>query len=107
MIDIVLYKKNGINTGYKVSGHAGYDDHGYDVLCAAISVLTINTANTIEVLTDDTFRTDMDDDGFLHLQMTGDISHDTSVLLSAFEIGVTSISEEYGRDYIQIRNEEV
>lgn len=108
MIQVDLFKKDGINVGYKASGHAMFDERGYDVVCAAISVLAINTVNAIELLTDDTFSVDSDEeDALVHVQMTGDISHETSVLLAAFEIGVDAISKEYGKDYIRIRIEEV
>ena len=36
-----------------MSGHAGYDDIGKDIVCAAVSVLVINTLNSIERFTDD------------------------------------------------------
>lgn len=108
MIQVILYKRDGINVGYKASGHAEFDERGYDVVCAAISVLATNTVNTIEVLTEDAFDVDFDEeDALIHLTMTGSVSHETSVLLAAFEIGVTTISEEYGKDYIRIQIEEV
>lgn len=107
MIDIILFKRDGINIGYKAEGHAEFDEPGYDVVCAAISVLTINTENAIDLLTDDLYTAEMNDDGFLQVMMTGDISHETSVLLAALEIGVNSISESYGNDYIRIQIEEV
>jgi uncharacterized protein YsxB (DUF464 family) len=107
MIEILLYKRDGLNVGYRASGHARFAEHGYDVVCAAISVLTINTENSIELLTDDQYSAEMDEDGFVQLMMTGNVSHDSQVLLSAFEIGVNAISEEYGKDYIQLRIEEV
>ena len=35
------------------NGHAGYAEYGEDIVCAAVSVLTINTINSIEQLTKD------------------------------------------------------
>ena len=29
--------------GCHMSGHAGYDEHGYDIVCAAVSVLSATT----------------------------------------------------------------
>ena len=107
MIEISLYKRDGINVGYKGKGHAEFAEPGYDVVCAAISVLMINTENAIELLTEDHYTAEMNDDGFVHVMMTSTISHESSVLLAALEIGVNAISEEYGTDYIKILIEEV
>ena len=38
--------------GFKIDGHAGYAEEGEDIICAAVSVLALNTANSIEALTD-------------------------------------------------------
>ncbi len=107
MIQIILFKSDGKNLGYKVSGHAEFDERGFDVVCSAISVLAINTANSIDLLTEDKYDLDYDDDGLVHLMITETVSRDAALLLDAFEIGVNSISEEYGKDYIQILIEEV
>ena len=38
--------------GFQTEGHAGYADAGSDIVCAAISVLVINTINSVEQFTD-------------------------------------------------------
>lgn len=107
MVQIILYKREGRTLGYSASGHADYADRGEDVVCAAVSVLTISTENALDILTDDSLVSEMDEDGFVKVMITEEVSHDSSVLLNAFEIAVNSIREAYGRDYIQIRIEEV
>lgn len=38
MINVVVYRNNdGAITGFDVSGHAGFDDYGRDIVCAAVS----------------------------------------------------------------------
>ncbi len=49
MTKIVFYKSNGTYYGFKESGHSGYEDAGRDVVCAAISAMTMLLINTIEV----------------------------------------------------------
>ncbi len=49
MTRIVFYKSNGVYYGFKESGHSGYEDAGRDVVCAAISAMTMLVINTIEV----------------------------------------------------------
>ncbi|MFQ8841000.1 MAG: ribosomal-processing cysteine protease Prp [Clostridium fessum] len=39
----------------EVNGHAGYDEYGKTIVCAAVSVLTVNMANSVEKFTDDQF----------------------------------------------------
>ena len=46
MVNVVIKKnKNNEPFYFNVSGHAGYADAGKDIVCAAISVLTITIAN--------------------------------------------------------------
>ena len=37
MITAVFYKKGSDFSCFRVSGHAGYDDYGYDIVCASVS----------------------------------------------------------------------
>ena len=54
MIEVTVYKTMRHEyAGFDMSGHAGYDDIGKDIVCAAVSVLVINTLNSIERFTDD------------------------------------------------------
>ena len=52
MTKVTIYKnvKNEC-VGFKAFGHAGYAEEGEDIVCAAISILTINTMNAIETFT--------------------------------------------------------
>ena len=53
MIEVTVYKTMRHEyAGFDMSGHAGYDDIGKDIVCAAVSVLVINTLNSIERFTD-------------------------------------------------------
>ncbi|MFR4579186.1 MAG: ribosomal-processing cysteine protease Prp [Clostridium fessum] len=45
----------------EVKGHAGYDEYGKDIVCAAVSVLTVNMANSVEKFTDDGFEGSVDE----------------------------------------------
>ena len=52
MIRVTIYKNEKHEcVGFKALGHAGYSENGQDVVCAAVSVLTINTVNAIEIFT--------------------------------------------------------
>ncbi len=49
MTKIIFYRSNGTYYGFKEVGHSGYEDAGRDVVCAAISAMTMLVINTIEV----------------------------------------------------------
>ena len=49
MTKIVFYRRNGIFYGFEEHGHTGYGESGDDVLCAAISAMTMFLLNTIEI----------------------------------------------------------
>lgn len=49
---MIEYKitKNNNNYYVNISGHAGYSDKGYDIVCASVSTLTITIINVINEL---------------------------------------------------------
>ena len=49
MTKIVFYKSEGVFYGFEEQGHTGYGECGDDVLCAAISSMTMLIINAIEV----------------------------------------------------------
>ena len=49
MIDVLILRDKAQDiTGFKVSGHALFAEAGSDIVCSAVSMLTINTINAIE-----------------------------------------------------------
>ena len=49
MTTVCFYKTNGIYYGFEEQGHTGYGEEGDDVLCAALSAMTMLIINTVEV----------------------------------------------------------
>lgn len=49
MTTIVFYKTGGYYYGFEEQGHTGYGESGDDVLCAALSSMTMLLINAIEV----------------------------------------------------------
>ena len=50
MTRIKFLKKNGVYYGFEENGHSGFADSGEDILCAAISAMTMLIINSIEVV---------------------------------------------------------
>ena len=85
-------------------GHAGFADYGEDIVCSAISVLTINTVNSLDRLTDDKFELFTDEDkGIIRMNFHSPVSRDAELLLKSFELGIRSIYEQYGKKFLNIK----
>jgi len=49
MTKVTFYKENGVFYGFEEQGHTGFGEEGDDVLCAALSSMTMLLINAIEV----------------------------------------------------------
>ncbi len=49
MVKITFFKRDGIYYGFRETGHAEFDDAGKDIVCAAVSAMTMLVINAIEV----------------------------------------------------------
>jgi uncharacterized protein YsxB (DUF464 family) len=49
MTKVIFYKSGGIYYGFEEKGHTGYGEEGNDILCAALSSMTMLLINAIEV----------------------------------------------------------
>jgi len=66
MITAVFYKKSGLYSGFRVSGHAEYADPGEDIVCASVTSAVQLSANLVT-------------DGF-HISAVADAVDDTVTL---------------------------
>jgi uncharacterized protein YsxB (DUF464 family) len=100
MITVKVYGEADAYNGFEVSGHAGYDDYGRDIVCASVSVLAINTINSIEKFTDDNAKVESKD-GYLKL-IVEKPSYEAELLINSFVLGITDIYEEYGDKFLKL-----
>ena len=49
MTKLVFFRSGGVFYGFEEQGHTGYGEEGDDVLCAALSAMTMLIINTVEV----------------------------------------------------------
>jgi len=108
MIKIAIYKNSqGIYRGFKSLGHAGYDAYGSDIVCSAVSVLVLNTVNSIEAFTKDQMRVRQNaDGGMLEVRFDSEISDSTRLLMDAMVLGLKTIQNDY-KKYILLKIKEV
>ncbi|WP_113675017.1 ribosomal-processing cysteine protease Prp [Vallitalea guaymasensis] len=108
MITVNVFTSNEIINGFELSGHAGYSEYGKDIVCAALSVLTINAINSIENFTDDLYDCSTDEQiGYMSFKILDKVSDESHLLLKSMILGIESMIEEYGSDYITLDIKEV
>ena len=49
MTKVTFFKRNGVYYGFRETGHTGYGESGDDILCSALSAMTMLIINTIEI----------------------------------------------------------
>ena len=100
---------DGKYTGFTCFGHAGYAKKNHpDILCSAISVLVINTINSLEALAGEHLSTSTNDEtGFIKCDFKSDLQEKSIFLMDAMVFGLKNISKSYGEQYLQVKFEEV
>ncbi len=106
MIEITFYTSNDSIMGVRVSGHAGYDDTGKDIVCSAVSALTITLENSIDKLTTDKYQCDVDEKTGTIQLIVPSVSEYSSLLFRSYEIGIVDIYRDY-EQYVKIIYKEV
>ncbi len=99
MTAITVFKtKDQLYSGFSCIGHAGFRESGNDIVCASISILVINTINSIERFTDQKIMVQEDEiEGRIELRIEGTPSNDTVLLLDAMVLGLTEIQKNYSK----------
>ncbi len=103
MLKAVFIKKNGRLCRCSVKGHAGYAEHGQDIVCAAVSSAVQLTANLLT----ETFATGAEASAkgdTVNIRTDG--SDTAAKLLDALYVHLQCISEEFP-DTIQFEITEV
>ena len=110
MTQITFHKTTaGEYKGFTCDGHAGFADYGKDIVCAAISVLVINTINSLEQITGEQMQVDTDErSGMIRCRFVNQPLKDTSkALMNSLVLGLTQIEKQYGKNYCKLTFEEV
>ena len=105
MVTAKVVKDSSGYVSFSCSGHAGFMKKGRDIVCSAISMLTINAANSIMTLTDTKIKVD-ENDGFISWTFDGECGKEATLLMDSMILGLRSLNEQYGK-YITLEVEEV
>lgn len=103
MIDVTLLIKNEKRLGFAIKGHANFDQHGYDIVCAAVSILSYTAVNTLDYyeVQFDFF----DDDNEMKISLENP-NEKSEIILNNFEIGIKTLLTNYN-EYVNLNYREV
>ena len=80
-------------TAVVVEGHAGYDEPGKDIVCAAVSTLAQVLAESLKLLTETKTQCSIEP-GKLIIKYRN-LSKEAKLLIDSFFIGVRMIADQY------------
>jgi uncharacterized protein YsxB (DUF464 family) len=106
MIRVTVTKRNGNYFTFESIGHASFVSDGEDIVCAAVSVLTINTVNSIDAFTEDMIHVTCDD-GHLAWEFVSGCSRESQLLMDSLILGLSQIQDNYDKKYLKITIKEV
>ncbi len=109
MITVTFHKtRTGEYKDFVCSGHAGFDEYGKDIVCASVSVLVINTINSLEELAREKIVVDSDEKhGRIYCQFEAPLQEKSKVLVDSLVLGISQIAGQYGEKYCKLKFEEV
>jgi uncharacterized protein YsxB (DUF464 family) len=108
MVDAKIRKSSGNIVSVILSGHAESSDEGYDMVCSAVSAVSLTITNGLTEILKVKPNISMED-GFLSLYLESLSEEDidkSQVLLQTMLLGLKSIEFNYG-EYISVEIEEV
>ena len=110
MTTVVICKSKDCSyQGFYCMGHAEYAKRGRpDILCAAVSALTIGTINSLEILAGEKIVvTSNEETGFLKCDFESVLQEKSNFLMDSMVFSLENLSREYGEKYLQVKFEEV
>ncbi|MCL1997030.1 MAG: ribosomal-processing cysteine protease Prp [Defluviitaleaceae bacterium] len=74
-------------------------EHGDPIVCAAVSLLSLNTINSVDKFTQQVFTHSIDNGGFLTFECKSDtVDKEAALLLNSLLLGLVGIEESYPMD---------
>ena len=108
MITVTVIKNEGAYKSLDLKGHAGFAKKGKDIVCSAVSMLVINTINSIEQFCEDDFALEQNERlGFIHMDFYEEPSMKAQLLMDSLVLGLENVSLEYGDKYLSLTIKEV
>ena len=104
----IIKSKSGNYKGMTCSGHAGYANAGNDIVCAAVSMLVINTINSLETLTGTQMQVFTNqEEGYIDCKFLTELNEGGTLLMDSLILGLNGTVEEYGKKFLKVKFKEV
>ncbi|WP_303859597.1 ribosomal-processing cysteine protease Prp [Alkalibaculum bacchi] len=106
MISCKINRKDGRISSVNIAGHSGYDIIGYDIVCAAVSALSITVLNGLTEYVKADIKYEIKDDGYIDFEIldTDDKIKALQIdaIVETFYLGLKSIELNYS-EYIKVQ----
>ncbi len=91
----------------KIKGHSGFDDYGYDIVCASVSTLVIATVNALEeyVGLDTSYEVESGYTSFNIVPIDEYTNTQAQAIANTLYMAIVGMSEEY-EDFIRVTIQE-
>lgn len=107
MFEITIFKKQTEYCGFRCEGHSGYATAGEDVVCAGVSALVINTINSMEALTEESFSLEEDEEKpLIALKFDNVPGKEAALLMDSLVLGIEGIQKQY-QQFVKLTFKEV
>ncbi len=95
MTTIRMLGKHGDYFGFEVSGHTGAGTEGNDLVCAAVSFLTVTIVNAMETVAKSPMKV-RQADGYIKAELkTEHRNEQAQTILNTFHQGAKDLHQEY------------
>ena len=107
MINVLIKKKQNHIINLKITGHAGSDVYGKDLVCAGVSTAGVGVLNMLSKkgFLDKRIRTIEIDEGYINI-VVNQVDEVCQVVLETLEVTLDTMVENYGQ-FIKISKMEV
>jgi uncharacterized protein YsxB (DUF464 family) len=106
MIRIRVKQNQAFVEQIQVTGHANFAEHGMDIVCAAVSAVTIGMVNAMEQITGVIVHQADDGEGKVDCRIPEDLPAEVhsklGLLMEAMDLSLKGIADAYP-DYVQYK----
>jgi uncharacterized protein YsxB (DUF464 family) len=107
MIKITIYVNEDNIVGFESKGHANFAKHGYDIVCAAVSVLTQTAVNSLEKIAKVIPVVKIDEKkGYLKCITNNYKNIEVQIIFKVMIQGLNDVKESYG-NFVELLYKEV
>lgn len=104
----IVRDKSGLVREFTVKGHAGFGEHGEDIVCSAVSAIAYTAVGALEDIAG--VKGHSEKNGYMKCSLPLELSEDScfkaKIILDAMTIGFKQVEMAYSK-YVSVLDEEV